>query len=91
MGLRATHIRSAVRRDRHFMLLAIANAFLTLIGAASERSGMNAWLRANTIKRRTHLLFRQGKHGYRSLPSMRDEWLQKLMSRLAAVPTSIAS
>ncbi|MBX3209772.1 MAG: IS4 family transposase [Labilithrix sp.] len=46
MGLRATHIRNADRRDR--LLLAIAHAFLTLIGAASERSGMDAWLKVNT-------------------------------------------
>ena len=66
-------------------LLAIAIAFLTLIGAASERTGMDAWLRANTVKRRTHSLFRQGTHWYRSLPTMRDEWFQKLMSGLAVV------
>jgi len=85
MGLRATHIRSAERRDRLLLLLAIAIAFLTLIGAASERTGMDAWLRANTVKRRTHSLFRQGTHWYRSLPTMRDEWFEKLMSGLAAV------
>lgn len=85
MGLRATHIRNAERRDRLLMLLAIAIAFLTLIGAASERTGMDAWLRANTVKRRTHSLFRQGTHWYRSLPTMRDEWFQKLMSGLADV------
>lgn len=85
MGLRATHIRSAVRRDRLLMLLAIAIAFLTLIGAVSERAGMDAWLRVNTVKRRTHSLFRQGSHGYRCLPTMRDEWFEGLMSALRDV------
>jgi hypothetical protein len=85
MGLRATHIRNAARRDRLLMLLAIAIAFLTLIGAASERAGMDAWLRANTVKRRTHSLFRQGAYWYRCLPTMRDEWFDGLMSALAAV------
>lgn len=85
MGLRATHIRSAARRDRLLMLLAIAIAFLTLIGAASERAGMDAWLRANTVKRRTHSLFRQGSYWYRSLPTMRDEWFEGLMSALRDV------
>lgn len=85
MGLRATHIRNADRRDRLLLLLAIAHAFLTLIGAASERSGMDAWLKVNTVKRRTHSLFRQGSHWYGSLPTMRDEWFQKLMSALAEV------
>ena len=85
MGLRATHIRSAARRDRLLMLVAIAVAFLTLIGAASERAGMDAWLRANTVKRRTHSLFRQGAYWYRWLPTMRDEWFEGLMSALATV------
>jgi hypothetical protein len=85
MGLRATHIRSAARRDRWRMLLAIATAFLTLIGAASERAGMDAWSRANTVKRRTHSLFRQGSYGYQCLPTMRDDWFETLMSALAAV------
>jgi hypothetical protein len=85
MGLRATHIRNAARRDRLLMLLAIAIAFLTLIGAASERAGMDAWMRANTVKRRTHSLFRQGSYWYRCLPTMRDEWFEGLMSALAAV------
>jgi hypothetical protein len=85
MGLRATHIRSAARRDRLLMLIAIAVAFLTLIGAASERAGMDAWLRANTVKRRTHSLFRQGAYWYRCLPTMRDEWFEGLMSALATV------
>lgn len=85
MGLRATHIRSAARRDRLLMLIAIAVAFLTLIGAASERAGMDAWLRANTVKRRTHSLFRQGAYWYRCIPTMRDEWFEGLMSALATV------
>jgi hypothetical protein len=84
MGLRATRIRSADRRDRLLMLLAIAIAFLTLIGAASERSGMDAWLRANTVKRRTHSLFRQGSYWYGCLPTMRADWFRKLTSALAA-------
>lgn len=85
MGLRATHIRNAARRDRLLMLLAIAIAFLTLIGAASERAGMDAWLRANTVKRRTHSLFRQGSYWYRCIPTMRDDWFDQLMAALAHV------
>lgn len=85
MGLRATHIRNADRRDRLLMLLAIAIAFLTLIGAASERAGMDAWLRANTVKRRTHSLFRQGSYWYRCIPNMRDDWFDQLMTALMQV------
>lgn len=83
-GLRATHIRNAARRDRLLMLLAIAIAFRTLSGAASEGAGMDAWLRANTVKRRTHSLFRQGSYWSRCLPPMSDEWFEGLMSALAA-------
>jgi hypothetical protein len=85
MGLSATHIRSAARRDRLLLLLAIATAFLTLIGAASERAGMDAWLRANTVKRRTHSLLRQGAYWYRCLPTMREDWFEQLMNALADV------
>ena len=85
MGLSATHIRSAARRDRLLMLLAIAQALLTLLGAASERSGMDAYLRANTVKRRTHSLFRQGSYWYGCIPTMRDDWFRRLMAAFAEV------
>ena len=34
--------------------------WLSLLGAAGERIGYDRWLKANTVKRRTHSLFRQG-------------------------------
>lgn len=79
MGLYATHIRSEARRDRLLMLLAIAQALLTLLGAASERSGLDAYLKVNTVKRRTHSLFRQGSYWYGCIPSMREDWFRRLM------------
>ena len=79
-GLYATHIRSAARRDRLLMLLAIAQALLTLLGAASERSGLDAYLKVNTVKKRTHSLFRQGSYWYGCLPTMRDEWFERLIT-----------
>jgi hypothetical protein len=36
MGLKATHIKSAGRRDRLLLLAALAHALLTLLGAAGE-------------------------------------------------------
>ena len=75
-----THIRSAARRDRFLFLLAIAQALLTLIGAASERAGLDANLRANTVKRRTHSLFRQRTYWYACIPTMRDDWFDRLMT-----------
>ncbi len=80
MGLSATHIRDAGRRDRLLLLAAIAHALLTLLGAASEKTGMDAYLKVNTSKKRTHSLFRQGAYWYGAIPNMRDDWLLNLMS-----------
>jgi hypothetical protein len=79
MGLSATHIRDAGRRDRLLLLAAIAHALLTLLGAASEATGMDAYLKVNTVKTRTHSLFRQGTYWYGAIPNMREDWLKNLM------------
>jgi hypothetical protein len=79
LGLRATHIHDADRRDRLLLLVAMAHALLTLLGAASEKVGFDRMLRANTVKRRTHSLFRQGLYWYECIPTMREDWLRQLM------------
>jgi hypothetical protein len=79
MGLSATHIRDADRRDRLLLLLALAHALLTLLGAAAEDCGMDKYLKVNTVKRRTHSLFRQGSYWYGCIPTMREEWIERLM------------
>lgn len=61
------------------MLLAVVQTVLTLLGAASERCSMDAYLKANTVKRRTHSLFRQGAYWYRCIPTVRDDWFESLM------------
>lgn len=80
MGLSATHIKNAARRDRLMFLVAIAHALLTLLGAASEATGLDRTLKANTSKKRTHSLFRQGLYWYQALPNMREDWFEKLMT-----------
>ena len=85
MGLSQTHIRKEARRDRLLMLLAIGQALLTLLGAASERSGLDAYLKVNTVKRRTHSLFRQGTYWYGCLATMRDDWFERLMTAFEEV------
>ena len=80
MGLSATHIRDAGRRDRLLLLAAIAHALLTLLGAASEKVGMDAYLKVNTSKKRTHSLFRQGAYWYGAIPNMREDWLLSLIT-----------
>jgi hypothetical protein len=60
-GFRLTHISQAKRRDRFIFLFALAYVVLLLLGVASERLGLDKHIRANTVKRRTHSLFRQGR------------------------------
>lgn len=79
MGLSATHIKNADRRDRLMLLAAVAQVLLTLLGAASEASGLDRYLKVNTSKKRTHSLFRQGLYWYECIPTMREEWLRPLM------------
>jgi hypothetical protein len=80
-GLRATHIRSAERRDRLLLLIAIAHAALTVLGAASEQSGLDRLLKTNTVKRRTMSLLNQGWCWYRRIQrgTLRDEWADPLL------------
>lgn len=85
MGLRATHIRACARRDRLLMLLAIAHALLTLLGAASEKAGLDRILKANTVKRRTHSLYRQGLYWYGAIPLQREDWIASLLSAFEQV------
>lgn len=85
MGLRETRIKNESRRDRLLMLLAIAQALLTLLGAASERSGLDRYLKVNTVKHRTMSLFNQGSYWYSCLPHMRQEWFDRLMPAFAEV------
>ncbi len=85
LGLSATHIDDPGRRDRFLLLLAIAQALLTLLGEASERAGLDRCLKANTVKRRTHSLFRQGVYWYSCLETMRQERWELLMKAYAEV------
>ena len=62
------HVSRPDRRDRLLLISALAIAVLSLLGAAGERIGYDRWLKANTVKRRTHSLFRQGLMLYHHLP-----------------------
>jgi hypothetical protein len=79
MGLRATHIRNADRRDRLLFLIAIALTLLSLLGAAAEEAGLDRLLKANTVKRRTHSLVRQGLYWYGAIANTREDWLRPLV------------
>ena len=81
LGLSATHIGKPERRDRLLLLITIAQALLNLLGAAAEAEGLDRHTKANTVKRRTHSLYRQGCMWYQLLPTLRDEWFRPLMRR----------
>lgn len=84
-GLRATHIHNANRRDRLLLLVAAAHALLTLLGQAAEQAGLDRYLKVNTVKRRTHSLYRQGRYWYSCIPTMREEWLRRLMTAFDSI------
>ena len=55
-----TRISAPDRRDRMLLISAIAIALLTILGAAGEAIGIDRYLKANTVKRRTISLLNQG-------------------------------
>jgi len=85
LGLSATHITIPARRDRLLLLVALAEALLTLLGAAAEKVGLDRMLKVNTAKKRTHSLFRQGSYWYSAIPAMGEPRLRSLMSAFADV------
>ena len=81
LGLSATHIRDVHRRDRLLLICAMALTLLTVLGAAGESLGMDRMLKANTVKTRTHSLFRQGRAYYAAIPWMPQDRLAPLVQR----------
>lgn len=81
LGLSATHVHDVRRRDRLLLICAMAMTLLTVLGAAGESLGMDRMLKANTVKTRTHSLFRQGCHYYAAIPAMKQELLEPLVQR----------
>jgi len=85
LGLSATHIRNAGRRDRMLLLIAVAHSLLTLLGVAGERCGLDSTLKTNTVTTRTLSLYNQGGSWYRSIPNMPEARLLKLMDAYETV------
>jgi hypothetical protein len=79
LGLSDLKMKRPERRDRLILLGVLAQALLTLLGAACEETGLDRRLRANTVKKRTHSLLTQGLYWYGRIPNMREEWLRPLM------------
>lgn len=81
LGLSTTHIGDPRRRDRLLLICAMATTLLTLLGRAGESLGMDRMLKANTVKKRTHSLFRQGCMYYAALPMMPGTRANPLLHR----------
>jgi hypothetical protein len=85
MGMGLIHVSTPARRDRLWLLNALAIVLLTLLGAAGEDLGYDRYLKSNTTKRRTHSLFRQGCMLYDLIPTMPDARLVPLIERFATM------
>jgi len=81
MGLSLLRIADPMRRDRLLLVNAFAIVLLTLLGAAGESLGMDRHLKVNTVKHRTHSLFRQGCMLYDLMPNMPEDRLRPLIER----------
>ena len=85
LGLSSMRTSCPERRDRLLLLSVLAIALLSLLGAAGERIGYDRWLKVNTVKHRTHSLFRQGHMLYEHIPNWPPERLRPLLDEFAAV------
>ncbi len=80
-GMSASRISTPERRDRLFLISALAVVLLTLLGAAGEEIGIDRYLKVNTSKRRQLSLLRQGSEWYALIPMMETARLRKLMTK----------
>lgn len=79
LGMKKARMACTEKRDRLFLISAIAIIILTLLGAASEAVGYDKYIKANTTKKRTHSLFTQGKIIWGMLGRMKLDWQEKLI------------
>lgn len=83
MGMKKIHTSSTDRRDRLFLISALAVALLTLLGAAGDAMGLERYIKANTEKKRTYSFFRQGCIYYALLPGMKTQRLRLLIRKFS--------
>lgn len=68
------------RRDRLCLVIALATVPLILLGRAGEQLGLDRTLRANTVRSRTHSLFRQGREYLRGAFGRASEDVERLLA-----------
>ena len=81
MGLSDTRTGDPARRDRMLLISAIAIALFTILGAAGEATGIDRYLKADTVKKRTISLLNQGLMHYGALSKMKLDMLEPLMAK----------
>ena len=85
LWLSSMRVSRPERRDRLLLLSALAIALLSLLGAAGERIGHDRWLKVDTVKHRTHSLFRQGRMLYEHIPNWSTQRLRPLLDEFSAM------
>jgi hypothetical protein len=78
-GLQQTHICGSARRDRLILIVALSYMLLLQLGQAGESLGFDKKLKVNTVKTRTHSLFRQGQYYYETFAHFPEEEQIKLL------------
>lgn len=82
MGLKKARVKNIARRQRLLLISAIVIIFLTLLGAASEAAGFDRYLKANTVKTRTHSLFSQGRLVFKLAANLDQGWKSRISTHL---------
>lgn len=84
-GLRETHILASGRRDRLMLIVALSYTLLLQLGQAGEHISFDKKLKVNTVKTRTHSLFRQGQNYYEDFASFTEEEQDKLLEEFEKI------
>jgi hypothetical protein len=81
-GFKETIVTTKERRERLIMIHALTVIILTILGAVGERLGYDRKLRANTVKHRTHSLYRQGKEYIKGVMDVYVSEFERLFRQL---------
>jgi hypothetical protein len=87
MGMSWNSIADPDRRDRMFLVAVLAQSLLTILGEAGEQVKLDWMLKANTSKKRSLSLLRQGLMWYERIPTMPEDRLVLLMNRYSYLLT----
>ena len=69
------------------LILALSYMLLSLLGEAGEKLGFDKKLKVNTVKTRTHSLFRQGQFYYKFFFRFTHEEQELLMHKFQEILT----